>query len=346
MADGVPKTNLSPAAAPFVPATNVADRDPVDPVAAVTDGLKFASLSPATVAANPDPAAAPANHVPDPVTFGVRLVGPDDDGATWEQLGVEPARIESFQGLVPPWEKPTPVQARTIPSLLQGHDYIVQAPAGQGKTGAFLITALALLARNKGPGPHVVIVTTGQELVDQLKEHVERLDSTVRLCRVKVEPNDMKEAKSSPHGYADFPVLAASIGKLANLLASERGLLKNVKLLVADEAHKLLNDFTVDFNKVVEKLPRDCQRTFWSATIDDRTEKALRPLTRDPRSTQVQRVDVKELLTRNCANYVYRWLLRAAERALGTGAESSGPTSASGEGASGGLSLVLASQCS
>ena len=54
-----------------------------------------------------------------------------------------------------------------------------------------------------------------------------------------------------------------SIGKLANLLRQKRDLLKNAKLFVADEADKLLNDFTVDLNNVVEKpeLPRDCQRT-------------------------------------------------------------------------------------
>jgi superfamily II DNA/RNA helicase len=196
------------------------------------------------------------------------------------------------------------VQAKTIPSLLQGHDYIVQAPAGQGKTGAFLITTLALLARSPGPGPHVVIVTAGQELVDQLKRDIERLDNTVRLCRVKQEPSEMAEAKRMPHGYADYPVLAASVGRLASLLGSERGLLKNVKLFVADEADKLLDDFSREFDRVVNTLPRECQRTFWSATIDDRTEKALRDLTRDPRSTQVERVSVNELLTRNCANYV------------------------------------------
>jgi superfamily II DNA/RNA helicase len=228
-----------------------------------------------------------------------------DDNATWEELGVEPARIESFRGLVPPWDKPTHVQAKTIPSLLQGHDYIVQAPAGQGKTGAFLITTVALLARSPGPGPHVVIVTAGGELVDQLKQDIERLDNTVRLCRVKQEPSDMAEAKRMPHGYADYPVLAASVGKLANLLGrSERGLLKNVKLFVADEADKLLSDYTVEFRGIVSRLPRDCQRTFWSATIDDRTESELRNMTRNPRSTLAQRLDPKALLTRNCANYV------------------------------------------
>jgi superfamily II DNA/RNA helicase len=198
------------------------------------------------------------------------------------------------------------VQATTIPSLLQGHDYIVQAPAGAGKTGAFLITALALLARNPGPGPHVVFLTPSMERVENgFKRGIARLDSTVRVCRIKNGDNDQDEAKKI--GYASYPILAASIGRFANLVdgaEGRRGLLKNVKLFVADEADRLINDFTTEFRGIVARLPRDCQRTFWSATIDDRTEKALREMTRIPESTLVQRVDVTALLTDNCANYV------------------------------------------
>ena len=149
MADGVPTVaaTLDPAAAPIEPAINLADRDPV---AAGTDELNSTcTLS----AANPDPAAAPANHVPDPVVGPVVVkLDVTRDNATWEELGVAraltPSResfIDIFNRSVPPWDKPTPVQATTIPSLLQGHDYIVQAPAAAGKTGAYLITALALL---------------------------------------------------------------------------------------------------------------------------------------------------------------------------------------------------------
>ena len=144
MADGVPTVAATLAAAPIEPAINLADRDPV---AAVTDELN--------------------SNVPDPVVGPVVVkLDVTHDNATWEELGVAraltPSResfIDIFNRSVPPWDKPTPVQATTIPSLLQGHDYIVQAPAGAGKTDAFLITALALLARNPGPGPHVVFLT-------------------------------------------------------------------------------------------------------------------------------------------------------------------------------------------
>ena len=93
---------------------------------------------------------------------------------------------------------------------------------------------------------------------------------------------------------------------MVNGAEGKRGLLKNVKLFVADEADKLLRNHTIEFNRIVARLPRDCQRTFWSATIDDRTERDLRNMTRIPESTLVQRVDPSELLTKNCANYVVR----------------------------------------
>jgi superfamily II DNA/RNA helicase len=70
-----------------------------------------------------------------------------------------------------------------------------------------------------------------------------------------------------------------------------------------DEVDKLLNEHGSEFESIVKKLPRNCQRTFWSATIDDNTERKLKALTRDPRSAAVQRVDTRRMLTKNCANY-------------------------------------------
>jgi superfamily II DNA/RNA helicase len=272
-----------------------------------------------------------------------------ESGATWEQLGVDAAVIETVKKLTPPWDHPTQVQSQTIPSLLRGEDYIVQAPAGTGKTGTFVIAALAVLERSAGRAtreekrvelreltvpqlttlcgqlrlgktgakeeleenlcgaicelPRVVIVTSGQELVDQLKRDVARLDPSIRVCRVKPEPNDMAEALSSMPNFAGFPVLAASIGKLAGLLNTQRAVLSNCTLFVADEADKLLNEHGSEFESIVKKLPPNCQRTFWSATIDDNTERKLKALTRDPRSAAVQRVDTRRMLTKNCANY-------------------------------------------
>ena len=272
-----------------------------------------------------------------------------ESGATWEQLGVDAAVIETVKKLTPPWDHPTQVQSQTIPSLLRGEDYIVQAPAGTGKTGTFVIAALAVLERSAGRAtreekrvelreltvpqlttlcgqlrlgktgakeeleenlcgaicelPRVVIVTSGQELVDQLKRDVAKLDPSIRVCRVKPEPNDMAEALSSMPNFAGFPVLAASIGKLAGLLNTQRAVLSNCTLFVADEADKLLNEHGSEFESIVKKLPPNCQRTFWSATIDDNTERKLKALTRDPRSAAVQRVDTGRMLTKNCANY-------------------------------------------
>ena len=275
-----------------------------------------------------------------------------ESGATWEQLGVDAAVIETVKKMTPPWDHPTQVQSQTIPSLLRGEDYIVQASAGTGKTGAFVIAALAVLERSAGRAtreekrvelreltvpqlttlcgqlrlgktgakeeleenlcdaicklPRVVIVTSGQELVDQLKRDVARLDPSIRVCRVKPEPNDMAEALSSMPNFAGFPVLAASIGKLAGLLNTQRAVLSNCTLFVADEADKLLNEHSSEFESIVKKLPPNCQRTFWSATIDDNTERKLKALTRDPHSAAVQRVDTRRMLTENCANYKVR----------------------------------------
>ncbi len=269
---------LNPTAPEFVPPVEPTTPAPVpDPVGVLEEGIK-------KVTVNAEP----------PV---------QDTNTTWEQLGVDAAVVQRVKtSLTPPWDHPSHVQSVTLPNLLRGHDYIVQAPAGQGKTGAFVITALAVLAKseNQGlPGPLCVIVTVTQELVDQLKRDVDRLNPAIRVCRVKPEPNDLGADR-----IETYQIVAGSIGKLAGLMARRGNInLRNCKFFVADEADKLLSSHSPEFTTVITGLDRDCQRTFWSATIDDNVARRLREITRNPTETKVERVSPDQLLTKNCENY-------------------------------------------
>jgi ATP-dependent RNA helicase DeaD len=223
---------------------------------------------------------------------------------TWEQTGVDAAVVQRVKSITPPWDHPSHVQSVTLPDLLRGHDYIVQAPSGQGKTGAFVIAALAVLAKrgNQGlPGPLCVFVTVTQELVDALKKEVERLNPAIRVCRVKPEPNDLGPGADRIETYH---IVAGSIGKLAGLMGRRGNInLRNCKFFVADEADKLLSSHSPEFTTVIQGLDRNCQRTFWSATIDDNIAERLKEITRKPTETKVERVSADQLLTKNCENY-------------------------------------------
>src|SRR5260221_12410390 len=83
------------------------------------------------------------------------------------------------------YEAPTPIQARTIPALLEGRDLIGQAQTGTGKTAAFSLALLARLDPTK-PGPQALILTPTRELAMQVAEAMHTYAK--RLTGVSVLP--------------------------------------------------------------------------------------------------------------------------------------------------------------
>lgn len=105
-------------------------------------------------------------------------------------MPAEPAPVERFDALNLPkpllealnlvgYETPSPIQAQTIPSLLEGRDLLGHAPTGTGKTAAF---ALPLLARLnlKSPGVQAMVLTPTRELAIQVAEAFQRYASQLK----------------------------------------------------------------------------------------------------------------------------------------------------------------------
>src|SRR5216684_1248461 len=89
------------------------------------------------------------------------------DEPTFDSLGLSAPLLETLAQLG--YEAPTPIQARTIPALLEGRDLIGQAQTGTGKTAAFSLPLLARLDASK-PGPQALILTPTRELAMQVAE--------------------------------------------------------------------------------------------------------------------------------------------------------------------------------
>jgi ATP-dependent RNA helicase DeaD len=179
------------------------------------------------------------------------------------------------------WTELTPIQAKVIPLLRSGRDVVAQAQTGTGKTGAF---ALPLLERVGAPArqPFVLVVVPTRELAIQVARDFEALG---RYRRVRVV------AVYGGNGYGPQEralrvgahVVVGTPGRLLDLVARRTLDLRAIKVLVLDEADRLLDlGFLPDVRRVVALLPKGRQTALFSATITAEVDQVAKGLTLDP----------------------------------------------------------------
>jgi superfamily II DNA/RNA helicase len=161
--------------------------------------------------------------------------------------------------------QPFPVQALVLPEALRGRDVLAKSPTGSGKTLAFAIPIVERLDPEAKRPAALVLVPT-RELAAQVTEELEA-----------VAPKDMRVA--SVYGGVSFGaqikaakaahVLVATPGRLNDLLERKVVALDGVRVLVLDEADRMLDmGFQPQVDRIVARLPRKRQTMFFSATLD------------------------------------------------------------------------------
>jgi superfamily II DNA/RNA helicase len=200
-------------------------------------------------------------------------------------------------------ETPTPVQSAAIPVLREGHDLLVSAQTGSGKTAAFLLPALERLAEpSTGPrgAPRVLVLAPTRELAMQVEQAALRYGRGLRRLRT------VSLIGGAPFGpqlrrLADgVDLVVATPGRLADHLERGRVDLSAVGLLVLDEADRMLDmGFIDEIAAICARLPETRQTVLFSATLDARIEGVAARVTRAPRRIEVgDSVDAGELTQR------------------------------------------------
>jgi ATP-dependent RNA helicase DeaD len=165
------------------------------------------------------------------------------------------------------YETPSPIQAKTIPFLLQGHDLLGHAPTGTGKTAAF---ALPLLSRLDTTQYHiqVLVLTPTRELAIQVAEAFQRYAAHIRGFHVlpiyggQDYSGQIRQLKRGVH------VVVGTPGRIMDHM--RRGTLKlgSLRSLVLDEADEMLRmGFIDDVEWILEQLPEEHQTALFSATM-------------------------------------------------------------------------------
>ena len=170
----------------------------------------------------------------------------------------------------------TPIQAKTLPLSLAGHDVAGQAQTGTGKTAAFLITTFSRLLQSKhadDPSPHgprALIVAPTRELAVQIIHDAELLGkfTNLRLCAVYGGVDYDKQREQLRQGC---DVLIGTPGRLIDYYKQRVYNLRHVEVLVIDEADRMFDmGFIADLRFMLRRLPpfTERQSMLFSATLN------------------------------------------------------------------------------
>ena len=183
------------------------------------------------------------------------------------------------------YTKPSPIQAKAIPVVLQGGDLLASAQTGTGKTAAFTLPVLQQLLdkpRASGNRCKALVLTPTRELAAQILENAEmyskhtKIRSTVVFGGVKINPQ-MQKLRSGTE------VLVATPGRLLDLHTQNAIKFDELDILVLDEADRMLDmGFIRDIKKILALLPAKRQNLLFSATFSETVTALAETITNSP----------------------------------------------------------------
>ncbi|MEO6255036.1 MAG: DEAD/DEAH box helicase [Ferruginibacter sp.] len=187
---------------------------------------------------------------------------------------------------------PTPIQAQSIPLILEERDLLGCAQTGTGKTAAFAIPILQLLYKNKTEerGPHkikVLILTPTRELAIQIDESFAAYGKHTGLSHTVIF-GGVSQLHQTNILRRGVDILVATPGRLLDLIGQGFIDLKFLKIFVLDEADRMLDmGFIHDVKRIITKLPAKRQTLFFSATMPPEIQKLANVLLTNPAKVEV-----------------------------------------------------------
>jgi superfamily II DNA/RNA helicase len=196
---------------------------------------------------------------------------------SFADLGVSKpvVRALSERGLAAPFA----VQTSAIPDVLFGRDVLVQSPTGSGKTLAFGVPMADRLEASDARCAALVLAPT-RELASQIEEELRPLMAarSLSIAAVYGGAGVEKQAKRARHAH----VLVATPGRLEDLIARGDVRLDRVRVLVLDEADRMLDmGFRPVVDRIVAQTPARRQTLFFSATLEGEAGRVAAAYTRD-----------------------------------------------------------------
>jgi ATP-dependent RNA helicase DDX6/DHH1 len=179
------------------------------------------------------------------------------------------------------WEKPSPIQEASIPIALSGRDILARAKNGTGKTGAYTIPCLEQIDPTKDIIQGMIIVPT-RELALQTSQIAIEVSKHLGI-KTMVTTGGTNLKDDIMRIYEKVHLVVATPGRILDLMEKQVANVSKCKMLVLDEADKLLSqDFKGMLDRVISHLPPSRQILLYSATFPLTVETFMRKHLKDP----------------------------------------------------------------
>lgn len=226
----------------------------------------------------------------------------------FNELGLSDEILRAIENLG--YTAPTPVQAGSIPVVLEGRDLLAAAQTGTGKTAAFLLPTMNNLehiappkpvrergGRNRrrgakkpegnGRGPVMLVITPTRELAQQIDEVASKIADVTGHVAVTVVGGVSYKPQTAALKYG-CDILVATPGRLVDLIEQGACHLNEVKVLVLDEADRMLDmGFLPAVRRIVRETPAERQTLLFSATLDEEAVGEITDLVSDPARVEI-----------------------------------------------------------
>lgn len=205
--------------------------------------------------------------------------------------------------------RPTEIQSRTMPALLNGKSIAGVAETGSGKTLAYSLPLLHLMKSLENSGnkitevgqPRAVVIVPSRELGEQVTKAMKPFTHATRVrVRSLLGGTSSEVAKRNVAGA--FEILVATPGRLVMFVNRKLVSLSDVRVLVFDEADQMLDEgFLPDATKIAEACPEDRQVALFSATVSPTVQELINQLFTDAKIVRSEghHKTVKSLRTEN-----------------------------------------------
>jgi len=209
--------------------------------------------------------------------------------ATFTDLGLSELVIKSIINMG--FEETTPIQEKTIPTAMLGHDLIGQAQTGTGKTAAY---GIPLIERILEQAEHVqgIVLAPTRELAVQVAEELNKIGQFKRIHALPIYGGQgidwqIRALKKRPH------IIVATPGRLMDHMRRKTIRLNDIKILVLDEADEMLNmGFLDDIETILKEIPEDRQTLLFSATMPRQIQNIAQRFMKEPELISIKSTGV------------------------------------------------------
>lgn len=204
------------------------------------------------------------------------------------EFGISDAVLSSLNEMG--FEEPTPIQKIAIPPVLNGRDIVGQAQTGTGKTAAF---GIPIIEKGKrGKTPYAIVLAPTRELAVQVAQELNRIGQNKGILSVPIYGGQSIERQISSLKKG-VDVVVGTPGRVIDHIKRKTLILKEIKILVLDEADEMLNmGFIEDIERILREIPEKRQTLLFSATMPQEIRRIAMKYMNNPESVRVNTAEI------------------------------------------------------